>query len=119
MNPLQHLEADLLIRREQVGRLSADQAVGADRVREQGVDARSQRRVVAARDRAEGDVESPNAARIAIASPNTTWLAGLPPHRGIVHCRQIVEDQRGRMDHFHGACGGERAPESAATQLRR
>ena len=35
MNPLQHLEADLLIGRQQIGRLSADQAVGADGVREQ------------------------------------------------------------------------------------
>ena len=71
MNALEQLEGDLLFGGEKVSRLPRDETVVADRIVEQRRQASGKRRVVASRERS-------NAARIAIASPNSKWFAARP-----------------------------------------
>ena len=57
VNPFQHLEADALIGGQQIGGLSADQAVAADGIRHERGQLRGEHGLVATRDGAEGRVE--------------------------------------------------------------
>ena len=120
MNALEQLEADLLIGRQQIRRLAADQAVRSHGIVEERRQPRGQRRVVVARERAIRQVEQ------AERGENRDRLTereviGRPaaPERGIVHRREIVEDQRRGVDELHRGARRERARGVAAAQLRR
>ena len=112
MNALEQLEADLLLGRQQVGGLAADQPVRADGIGEERRQTRRERRVVVARERAVGEVEQAErredrdrlAERQVIRRPAA-------PERRIVHRREIVEDERRGVDELHRG-GGRRAPAS-------
>ena len=59
MNALEQIEGDLLFRREEVRGLPRDQSIVSDRIVEQRGQARGRGGIVAARERAVGEVEQP------------------------------------------------------------
>jgi hypothetical protein len=119
MDALEHLEGDGRVARLEIERLSADQALRSDRLRDQRRHLGGEWRLIAVGDEPISQVEQPEGGedRGRFAELEVIGFSAAAQRR-IVHRREIVEDQRGRVHQFDRRRRRDRAIGIAAAQLR-